>query len=142
MRLKLLIAVLVLSAIGYIAAYLYVQASQTAKMATTISRLGEIRGRLLQYQQNHGAFPSEGLADLGLSPHELQDPITGLPFSYRPKSESAGDRPIVEQISAFRTKLWPFGEVRRYVLYANGDISDAQNDGSTVFRGISSNGNK
>lgn len=129
-----LTVLLALSTVGYLAADLYVQASRTAKMATTVSRLGEIRMRLVQYQQDHGTLPREGLAGLGLRSHDIQDPITGEPFSYRPNPERPDSKPIVEQVSAFRTRLWPLGEMRRYVLYANGDIFDAQADDSAMPR--------
>ncbi len=125
MRYKLFVLALVAIFVGgYICSCLYMEASRTAQMATAVSRLGEIGNQLLQYRQVHGTFPDEGFAALQLPSRNTQDPITGETFRYRTVSENGVRSPVVEQVAAFRTKLWPFGEMRRYVLYEDGSVRD------------------
>lgn len=101
--------------------YFYIQARTTMRVASMVSKLGELRGSIILYHQLHERFP-ETLNDLAVCPEVKKDPLTGRDFLYMRPQEGASSMPMVMQPVAFRTRLWPFGEVRQYGFFANGEI--------------------
>lgn len=110
-----------------VALFLYVQAQTTARMAGMVSRLGELRSALLLYQQKHAQLPLT-LDELAVMPEVKSDPLSGAPFIYIRPAHEAAVSPMVVQPDAFRTRLWPFGEIRKYALYADGEIRPLRRD--------------
>ena len=122
MRRKLITLSVVIIVGGYVCSFLYVEATRTVEIATLGSRLGEIGALLVDYRSDHGFLPEQGIAAFDLPIQCLQDPMTGEPFIYHAQSNNDTLLPLVEQVTEFRTKLWPFGDIRRYAVYNDGSV--------------------
>ena len=105
----------------YGAVYFLVQARTSAKVASMVSRLGEIRGALILYQNEHDQYPRD-LDALAVDLEVKQDPLICSGFIYMPPQNAKNNVLIVMQAKSFRTRLWPFGEIRQYGLFTDGAI--------------------
>lgn len=110
--------------LSVIVGFTYYQARSTMKTASTVSNLGEIKIAIEKYIQAQGHLP-ENLEQLSLHPMDMIDPFSGQKFIYTPTTSSTNrSRIIVSQANGFRTKLWPFGEIKKLGLSADGEVRD------------------
>lgn len=90
------------------------------KSVNTVSKLGHLRIPLLDFYNNHDAFPT-ALKDVGVDTYDVTDMVSGKPFRYFPKAENGV---VLMQPEPFRTMFWPFGKMRQYQMRADGTIED------------------
>lgn len=126
---------MILLLLVFVVVYFYTQATTTAKMANMVSRLSELRKSIFLYQQNHHKFP-DTLDDLDIGAETKKDPLTGRSFTYMRPEENILAMPMVVQPAPFRTKLWPFGEIRQYCLFTDGEIKGNKGQFSTNNKSI------
>ena len=103
--------------------YVHYEVTITPKVTAMICDLGDLRGALIEYYNDKRSWP-QTLENLGLDYSIPKDAVSGKSFLYTPSTSKCDESVLVSQPESFRTKLWPFGEMRRYVLLANGAIHD------------------
>ena len=122
--------VVVVITVAYAACFLLYEANATGKSAETASELASLRNSLQGYYAHNGRWPST----LRYYYREERDviPVDSFsrePYLYTPDSLKPTDEAIiVAQPQPFKTRLWPFGQLRRYVLLANGKVRMFQGD--------------
>jgi hypothetical protein len=88
--------------------------------ASAISHLEHLRNDLFDYREKHGEWPhslAECCGDSG-----LLDAVSGRPVAYFPESKWQSNAIVLAQPEPFRDRLWPFGELRKWGVQANGDV--------------------
>ncbi len=103
--------------------YLTVEAQTTSREANMASRLSNINDAIVLYRQQHARFP-ESLDAVDVVPVARMDPLSNAQFVYTMPSDNGRVAPVVVQPISYRTKMWPFGRVRRFALYSSGEIAD------------------
>ena len=86
-----------------------------------VSTLHNLRNHLVDYHDAQDQWPDR-LEDLADYFQGLVDRASEKAFWYFPAAERSTEDILVAQPDVYRTRLWPFGEFKRYVVRANGRI--------------------
>jgi hypothetical protein len=90
------------------------------KSVNAVSKLGKLRGPLLEFYNEHQSFPTN-LTEIGADDYDGTDMVSGKRFRYFPKAESGV---LLVQPEPFRTMLWPLGEMHQYGMLTDGTIDN------------------
>jgi len=111
--------------LGYGAAYCWHWKHIETKTPSSISRLCSLGQRTLTFYQEEGHYPRTP-HELRLSAIHLLDPVHGQPFVWWSGEEPQAKElfKLAWQPESYRTRLFPFGEVRQYGLLSDGRVVD------------------
>ena len=128
------LTVLVLIAISYFVCFCKHEADTVAKGAATVSDLGHLRNALLGYYYENRQWPTT-LRYPDVPSTIPTDPFSRKPYLYTPDGlKPTDDAIIVTQPEPFRTRLWPFSQMKRYVLLANGEVHTLDAEAAFTLR--------
>jgi len=95
------------------------------KETLTECQLLQLRDDLDAYYNKYHKWPDDLkhlLKQNGLAEYTPTDPISHKALLYFPDAASGTEAILVAQPEPFRTRLWPFGKMKRWVATANGEL--------------------
>jgi len=87
------------------------------------SRLVELSNELFTYCERKHGWPNS-LKEVAPDEMDRLDRISKKPLIYFPNAKSGTNDVLLAQPEPYRTRLWPFGKMRRRGMLANGNKVD------------------
>lgn len=103
-----------------------------AKASGLVCEFGDMRARFSNYYETNHHWPRnlDVVRTLVLNDSCMLDPISEKPLVYYPDAKPWTNEILMAQPEPFRTELWPFGKMQRYVMLGNGDIRTLMDQGA------------
>ena len=95
--------------------------------AAAVCQIAHLRTELLIYHNKNRHWPSE-TKQIAPDPKEWIDQVSKKPLLYFPNARYWTDDVLLSQPEPYRSELWPFGKMKKYVILANGNCVDIYAD--------------